>query len=156
MSSSTHTNNKYGSILSFVYDSHSSRAYFSHRVWCRRDVVYPSPMFSVYCITSLTLTSQVFIDTLTGSSHRNQPCLAAPDSRSEQLNTILNHMQHIHIHVWNITVHLTGQMGLAVQRPIMSIKCIVITLGGVMLRSGLIQKCPFSSLGLVNIKFILG
>jgi hypothetical protein len=75
----------------------------------------PVPCSQPTYITCSTLTSQVFIDALTASSHGNLPCLLVPDSSSEQLNTILNHKQHIQIHIQNITVHWMGQVGLSVK-----------------------------------------
>ncbi len=108
MSLSTHTNNEYCRSFSFVYnDSHSNIAYSATGFAGAADAMWsiPVPCSQSTYITGPTLTSQVFIDALTASSHGNLPCLMAPDSSSEQLTTILNHKQHIQIHLQNITLH---------------------------------------------------
>jgi hypothetical protein len=92
-------------------------------------VVYSSPIFRSTEITSSVLTSWVFIDALTASSHGNLPCLAALESSTEQLNTNLKShtILYTSIQNTNIIVHLMGRKGLAAQWPLISITAVLVT-----------------------------
>ncbi len=135
-------------LFSICINEHNGIAYLSHGGVAGTDMMWsiPAPCSQSTDITSPTLTSQMFIDALLASHHRNVTLFWL--SQIPVLNSSIQFLIicNPRIHVWNTIVHLTGRMGLAVHWPLVSKTISVYEMGKTRHHVGYLSFLAFAAL----------